>query len=68
MENADACPMIDVISSPIRTCNVDTTLSLAIKPDIRAVMILKSPSPTGFIRGTKAPAMTERILSEESVT
>ena len=51
-----------------RTCNVDTTLSLAIIPEINEVQILQSPSPNGANIGEIKPEMEANILSAEFVT
>lgn len=50
------------------TSRVDTTLSFAINPLIRAVQILQSPSPIGLNIGARTPATIARILSAESFT
>ena len=53
---------------PNNTLKVDTTLSFAIKPEIRAVQILQSPNPNGMKRGAIHPAIIARILFCESDT
>ena len=53
---------------PTRTVNVDTTLSLAIKPVIRAVVIFQLPKPSGLNTGAINPASIASKLSLESVT
>lgn len=53
---------------PNNTERVDTTLSLAINPEIRAVEILQSPNPIGAKIGDMKPAIIASILSCESVT
>ena len=53
---------------PNNTFNVDTTLSLAIKPEIRAVEIRQSPNPIGAKIGAIQPANHAKILSLESDT
>lgn len=54
--------------SPIRTVNVLTTLSFAIKPVINAVDILQSLMPKGLNIGTMKFPRVARMLSAESVT
>lgn len=46
-----------------RTESVETTLSFAIKPAIRAVTILQSPNPSGANTGAINPAIAARILA-----
>ena len=53
---------------PNSTPRVDTTLSLAIKPEIRAVEIRQSPKPSGAKTGASSPAMAASMLSEEFST
>lgn len=53
---------------PKRTIIVDTTLSFAINPVIKAVETRQSPKPRGAKTGAINPAITERILSLESLT
>ena len=53
---------------PNRIESVDTTLSFAINPVIRAVEILQSPYPIGLKIGAITLATIARILSLESVT
>ena len=52
-----------VIPPPVRIVSVETTLSFAINPVIRAVTILQSPNPTGANIGAINPATLARILS-----
>ena len=59
---AEADVIADVTPFSNRTPRVDTTLSFAIKPDISAVHILQSPSPTGAIRGARNPATFASML------
>ena len=47
---------------------METTLSLAINPLIRAVTIRQSPSPTGLNIGARMPAMAASIESCASAT
>ena len=54
--------------SPKRTIKDDTTLSLAMNPEIRAVQILQSPRPRGAMMGAIQPATMARMLSFSSVT
>ena len=69
---ATSCPYCDnniVITDRVSsTSRVETTLSLARKPLMRDVTILQSPRPTGFIIGETQPAITARMLAEESST
>lgn len=52
-----------IASASLRsTDRVDTTLSFAINPAIRAVDILQSPNPSGANKGAMNPAMTASIL------
>ena len=53
---------------PSRTVKVETTLSLAIKPEISAVEIRQSPKPNGANTGEITPAMAASMLSEEFST
>ena len=53
---------------PKRMDKVETTLSFAKNPVIRAVAIRQSPSPIGFINGAISPEIIARMLSFESVT
>ena len=53
---------------PNRTSRVETTLSLAIKPLIRAVQMRQSPSPRGANSGTRMPDIRAKMLSAESDT
>ena len=52
----------------ISTESVDTTLSLAINPQISAVHIRQSPNPAGEKTGAITPAMDAKILDFESST
>ena len=47
---------------------METTLSLAIKPAIRATQILQSANPRGFRSGVRTPATAASMLSLESDT
>ena len=53
---------------PNSTVRDETTLSLAMKPEIRAVTIRQSPKPTGRNTGASTPARRARMLSCESAT
>lgn len=53
---------------PNRTSRVETTLSLAIKPLIRAVQMRQSPRPRGANSGTRMPDIRAKMLSAESDT
>ena len=53
---------------PIRTVIVLTTLSLAVKPVIRAVDNLQSPKPSGAKIGAIHPPTRASMLSWESAT
>ncbi len=53
---------------PNKMVNVETTLSFAIKPQIREEETLQSPNPSGLKTGEINPAIPARILSLESVT
>ena len=56
------------VEPPSRTVRVLTTLSLAVKPVMRAVEIRQSPNPNGEKMGAiQLPTMASR-LSAESVT
>ena len=57
-----------VLVFPKRIDSVETTLSFAKNPVIRAVAIRQSPSPIGCINGAIRPEIIARILSLESVT
>ncbi len=65
---ADDTERLVVMSFPNSTSIVVTTDSLAINPEIKAVTILQSPNPIGFITGTKRFAISAMILSLESET
>ena len=53
---------------PKSTDRVETTLSLAIKPEMRAVEMRQSPKPRGAKTGAIQPAITARMLCWESAT
>ena len=53
---------------PNSTVREETTLSLAMNPEIREVTILQSPKPTGTNRGARVPARAASTLSCESDT
>ena len=53
---------------PKRTCIVETTLSFAMNPLIRAVQILQSPRPSGLNIGVINPDIAASMLSAEFVT
>ena len=59
---------VSAVVVPNKIDNVETTLSLAIKPVINAVDILQSPNPSGAKTGAITPAIPARILSLDSVT
>ena len=67
MDAADRAP-ISVTPPTKRVSMTDTTLSLAIKPQTRDVMIRQSPRPTGRISGTRRPDRAASILSWELST
>ena len=52
---------------PPKTVSVLTTLSFATNPVIKAVDMRQSPKPSGAKTGVITPAITARILFEESV-
>lgn len=58
----------DPILPPKSTSSVDTTLSFAINPLIRAVHIRQSPRPSGANTGTSSEDTAARILSAEFLT
>ena len=49
-------------SAPNRTFRTETTLSLAMNPEISDVQIRQSPSPAGRKRGTRKLAIAARML------
>ena len=53
---------------PNSTFKVETTLSLAMNPVIKAVDIRQSPKPRGFKAGAMTPAAAASMLSWESAT
>ena len=53
---------------PNSTVSVETTLSLAIKPEMSAVEMRQSPKPIGRKTGAITPAIIARMLCEESDT
>ena len=53
---------------PNSTSSVDATLSLAMKPLMRAVQMRQSPSPSGANSGASTPAAMASMLSAESDT
>ena len=67
---AEAVVMLLTIAAPDpnNTERVDTTLSLAINPVIRAVDIHQSPKPNGMKIGAMMPDTYASILSRESET
>ena len=58
----------DVMLPPKRTSRVETTLSFAMNPLIRAVQILQSSRPSGLNIGVINPDIAARMLSAEFVT
>lgn len=60
--------MASAMFSPNRTCSVETTVSFAMKPLMRAVQILQSDRPSGANRGEIQLANMARMLSRESCT
>ena len=65
---ADERAAVSKAVEPNRMVNVETTLSFAIKPHIRAEETLQSPKPRGLKTGAINPAIIAKILSLESVT
>ena len=61
--------IFDTTAPPVnKTLIVDTTLSLAINPEISAEDNLQSPNPSGSKNGAIAPETPAKILSFESET
>ena len=58
---------VSVLSTP-STSIVETTLSLARKPEISAVTILQSPRPSGAKSGASKPAIQASILPSPAGT
>lgn len=56
-----------IFPAPTKTESVETTLSFAKKPEIRAVVILQSAKPIGLKIGEINPATMAKILVDESV-
>lgn len=55
------------VSQPQRTARVDTTCSLAMKPEIRAVDMRQSPNPSGLnITETHLPIVASKLMEESS--
>ena len=55
-------------AAPKSTDRVETTLSLAMNPAMRAVQIRQSPKPRGANRGEISPAVMARMLLWASAT
>ena len=53
-------------SVTLSTCIVETTLSLARKPEINAVTMRQSPRPSGAKTGATSPAICASMLSSPS--
>ena len=58
-----------LVEPPSRTVRVETTLSLALNPVIRAVAIFQSQKPSGQKIGAMSPASTaSRLVCESDTT
>ena len=66
MVMAERVPMAPTPPTPKRVCMTETTLSLAMKPLTREVMMRQSSRPMGRSTGATKPEMVARMLPWES--